>query len=501
MEFSAVIGVVFICTLASVAITWIMATKKITQLKEHNASIMATNDAILQAKKQHEELTHHLRKELDQLHEAITLAKEGLATEKQAKASLLEQLTRSRQELAAEQEKVMLLQKDTLAITAQHSALKAEQAERDNHHQKQLQQFEEQKGALKKEFENLANKIFEDKGKTFTQNSQASLDTLLKPFKEQIEGFQKRINDIHTESVKGNTNLEAELKKVLDVGLKMQAEANNLTTALKGDSQQRGAWGEAQLERTLQMGGLIQGEHYQAQESFKDAEGKNKRTDFVIKLPDGKHIIIDSKLNLPDYERAVSATTEEEANIALKAHVNAVKRHIDDLASKDYTDLIGINSPSFVLMFMPIEPAYIEALKHDKDLFNYGYQKGIILVSHTTLIPILRTVSNLWMLDQSNREARELGDKAVDIYNAVCLVTERMNKLGGSLRTAGNHYNDVVTSLVGQQGLHGKVERFSQLSSKVKKQMVELEPIHLEGEDQRLVLEAKPLTDNDIAEL
>lgn len=450
MEITVAIALAVICTVAGVAVTWLMAARREAALRESNAVLKAMHEASLQQKLQTES----------------------------AAASARDDLERAKRELAGTRENL--------------AALKAEQVERDAGFQKQLRQFEEQKEALKKEFENLAHRIFEEKGKTFSQVSQTSLDTLLKPFREQIEGFQRRINEIHTESVKGNSSLGAEIRKVLEVGLKMQEEANNLTTALKGDSQQRGAWGEAQLERTLQMSGLLPDEHYTKQESFRDPEGKVRRTDFIIALPDGKHIIIDSKLNLPDYERAVAAASEEEAALALKAHVLAVRRHIDDLASKDYTALAGVNSPSFVLMFMPLEAAYIEALKHDRELFNYGFNKGVVLVSHTTLIPILRTVANLWMLEQGNRAARELGDKAVDIYNQVCLVADRVHKLGVALNSAGKHYNETVTSLVGQQGLYGKVERFSQLSSKAKKSMPELSPVHLDVEDQRLVLEARP---------
>ena len=451
MNIDIAIGITLIVTtVAAVTITWIFVSKKVSALKNENALLEQKNN----------------------------------------------QLSENVEKLGLTEEKYENLWKQWTELRAEHDTLKGVQTERDENYKKQVEQFKEQKEALKKEFENLANKIFDEKGKTFSETSKSSLDVMLKPFRDQIEGFQKRINDIHTESVKGNTNLESEIKKVLNVGLKMQEEANNLTAALKGDSQQRGAWGEAQLERTLQLSGLHEGHHYEGQESFRDPDGKTKRTDYVVKLPDGKHLVIDSKVNLPDYDRAISAQTDEEITIALKAHVAAVKRHIDDLASKDYTNLIGVNSPSFILMFMPIEPAYIEALKHDKDLFNYGFQKGIVLVSHTTLIPILRTVANLWMLDQSNKQARELGDKALDIYNQVCTVAGHVYRLGGSLKTVGNHYNSTVTSLVGHQGLHGKVERFGQLSSKMKKELPELEPVHLEGEDQRLKLEAIPVNDD-----
>ena len=199
-------------------------------------------------------------------------------------------------------------------------------------------------------------------------------------------------------------------------------------------------------------------------------------------------------MTLADYDRSVSAATDEEYNAALNAHVAAVKKHIDDLAKKDYTDLSGIQSPDFILMFMPIEPAYIEALKFDKELFSYGYEKNIILVSHTTLIPILRTVSNLWILQQSNEQAKDLGDQALAIYNSVCTITERVYALGQTLGTAGEHYNKLVTGLVGNQGLAAKVDRFGQLSTKAKKQMKVLEPKQIGGEDARLKLTAKPLT-------
>jgi DNA recombination protein RmuC len=359
----------------------------------------------------------------------------------------------------------------------------------------QKRQFGETKDSLTKEFENLANRIFEDKGKSFTNTSQQSLDAMLKPFKDQIEGFQKRVNEVHDSSVRGSSELASEIKKVLDVGMKMSEEANNLSSTLKGDSQQRGAWGEAQLERTLEMSGLIVAEHYEKQSSFKSDDGKTKLTDYLVKLPDNKHIVIDSKVTMVAYDRAVNATTDELHAVAMKEHLHAIRKHIDDLASKDYTNLIGIQSPSFVLMFMPIEPAYIDALKANRDLFEYGYKKGIVLVSHTTLIPILRTVSNLWMIDRSNKEAREVSEKAGDIYNSVCMVAERIQKLGNTLNSANNHYNSTVRALTGNQGLYGKVERFNTLSTKVSKLLPTIDESHLEHETDRLTLAVEAIKD------
>jgi len=359
----------------------------------------------------------------------------------------------------------------------------------------QRKQFEETKQVMKNEFENLANKIFEDKGKSFTSSSEQSMNAMLKPFRDQIEGFQKRVNDVHDSSLRESSNLNAEIKKVLDIGLKMSDEATSLTRALKGESQQRGAWGEAQLERTLEMSGLIQDEHFEKQTSFKDQEGRTKQTDYLIKLPDNKHIIIDSKVTMVAYDKAVNAETPELANLAMIEHVSAVRRHIDDLASKDYTNVIGMESPSFVLMFMPIEPAYIDALKAKKDIFDYGYNKGIILVSHTTLIPILKTVSNLWMIDRSNKEARIISESAADIFNSVCTVSERVQKLGNSLDAASNHYNGAVKALTGKQGLYGKVDRFKTLSTKVSKTLPELDDKHHDFESDRLAIAVEAIDD------
>lgn len=354
---------------------------------------------------------------------------------------------------------------------------------------KEVQQsFEQTRQQLKTEFQNLANQILDEKGRTFVQNSQTSLEALLKPFREQVEGFQRRVNQVHDETVKDNASLGAEIKRVLEIGLKMSVEANTLAGALKGDKKTIGNWGEIQLERTLQLSGLMKGDHYESQVQFNDAAGNHYLPDFVIKLPDDKHMILDSKVSLVDYDRAVGAATPAEMNAALDAHVKAVRAHIDDLSKKDYSNLIGMHSPNFVLMFMPIEPAYIEAMKHNKELFDYGYQRNVIMVSYTTLMPILRTVANLWMVTRSNEQAHEISAGAADVYNRVCLVAEHLGRLGNTLGTVSTHYNNTVRSLAGKQGLYGKVDRFKTLSAKATRTMPDLQPLHTEIEVERLEL-------------
>lgn len=355
-------------------------------------------------------------------------------------------------------------------------------------------QFEQQKSLLENEFKVVSERIIKDRQETLAAQNTEGVGALLKPLQEQINGFQKRVNEVHDESLKGNSSLRTEIDSVRKMGIQMRDEASNLTSALKGSSQQRGAWGEAQLERTLELNGLVHNDHYEKQNSFVDDEGKRKQTDYLVKLPGDKCIIIDSKVSLNAYERACSGEPEQMTS-ALNLHVAVVRTHIKDLASKQYTNLSELHSPDFILMFMPVESAYIEALKHDPELFSYGYNLNVILVSHTTLIPILRTVANLWMLDRSNKEARSIGEKANDIFNSVATVAERLQKLGRTLNTATTHYNDAVTSLSGNQGLQGKVKRFTELSSKANKTMPQLEQNHQEFDTQKLHIEKIDPTD------
>ncbi|PRL64562.1 DNA recombination protein RmuC [Haemophilus influenzae] len=372
------------------------------------------------------------------------------------------------------QERQNLTEKLT-ALSQELTGLKITLAEKEKYFSAQQQNFEQSKQQLGVEFQNLANRILDEKSRSFSQSNQTALETLLKPFREQIEGFQKRVNEIHSESVKGNAGLEAEIKKVLEIGLNMSQEASNLTSALKGEKKTLGNWGEVQLERALQLAGLEENVHYRAQAHFKDEQGGRNYPDFVLNLPDDKHLIIDSKMSLVAYESAVNSDDDFERERLLKEHISALKTHINDLHKKDYSNLIGMRSPNFVLMFIAVEPAYIEALKSDPALFNYGYERNVIMVSHTTLMPILRTVANLWRIERGNAEAKEIAEKAGEIYNQICLVAERLNKLGNTLSTVSNQYNSTVTALVGQQGLVGKVERFKTLSAKANKTMPDVE--------------------------
>ena len=413
------------------------------------------------------------KSQIDKQQSELGAARERIAALEAEKAALARDQKEKSEQLSESRERITRLELDN---RERQTKLKAEQDKL----QALEDQFEKQKSELKNEFKVLSEEIFRQRQEELREQNKEGIGALIKPLKEKIEKFEKRVNDVHVETVRGHTSLEMEIKKIMEVGLKIGEDADNLSSALKGDSRQRGAWGEAQLERTLEMSGLIKDTHYQKQAAFKDQNSKQKFLDYLIMLPDKHHIVIDSKVSLLAYDRAVAAKDESEQMVAMNEHIRAIKKHIDDLAAKDYTGLVGVHSPNYVLMFMPIESAYIEALKWSKDLFTYGYEKNIVLVSHTTLIPILRVVANLWMLEQSNQQAKEIGNKAGDIYNSVCLVANRIQKLGHTLNTASSHYNEAVTAITGRQGLQGKVERFTQLSTRANKKMPNLEPRHLE---------------------
>jgi len=360
------------------------------------------------------------------------------------------------------------------------------------HHEKMaaqtaLQQSLEEAGAhLRMQFQNLANQILEEKGRSLSHSSHTALDALLAPLREQLQGFARRVNEVHTEAVKSQSTLGAQIRQVLDVGLAMSAQAHNLTQALKGEKKTLGNWGEIQLEQTLQAAGLVSGTHYQAQVTLEDETRGKHRPDFVVKLPDDKCLILDSKASLVDYDRAVAAQTDDERKQALDAHVRALRQHVEELARKDYAALIGVKSPDFVLMFLPLEAAWLAALQHQPDLFDHGWQRQVVMVSHTTLLPVLKTVANVWRYARSNEQAHHLSALAGDVYNKIVDVAGHLKKLGNNLQTVSNQYNTTVTALAGRQGLYGKAQRFVDLSVKASKPMPDLAALETDLHTNRL---------------
>lgn len=334
------------------------------------------------------------------------------------------------------------------------------------------QQLEENRQAFRTEFEHLANQIFEKKHLSFDAQSKEGLSHLLAPFKEQLDTFRLRVDQVHTENVQGHTSLKGELDRLRELNQQITREASDLTRALKGDKKIQGNWGEQKVELLLEQAGLRKGIEYGREENFKDDEGNNLRPDFVVNLPEGKHIIIDSKVSLVDYTRYVAAESPEEGQPFLAAHVVALRNHIKALSDKKYPELLHMDSPDFTFLFIAIEPAYLAAAEHSPALFQEAYERRIALVTATTLLPVLRVVSNLWSLQRQNQSTQQLAEQAGRVYDKLRVFIEKMEKLGGQIETSQRTYKEAFNTLKdGQGSLVKTVDKFVDLGVKVTKKL------------------------------
>ncbi|WP_223793712.1 DNA recombination protein RmuC [Marinobacter sp. F4216] len=335
-----------------------------------------------------------------------------------------------------------------------------------------LELLERNRDALKQEFENLANKIFEQKSERFSQQTRTSLDTLLNPFRDQLQDFRKRVEDVYTTETRDRQALRSEIKSLQELNRQITEEASNLTKALKGDKKIQGNWGELILERVLEKSGLRKGEEYETQGSYRDGDNQLLRPDVVVHLPDDRNLIIDSKVSLLAYQKWVNETEEDVRALALKEHVDAVRNHIRTLSEKDYSQLNGLRSPDFVLLFMPIEPAFVAAFQQDENLFAEAFERKIIVVTPTTLLATLRTIENIWRYERQSQNARRIADRAGAVYDKLRVFVEAMEKLGSQLQTAQGTYDSAMNTLTrGKGNLISQANRFVELGVRVKKEL------------------------------
>jgi len=320
------------------------------------------------------------------------------------------------------------------------------------------------------EFKNLANEIFEEKSKKFTDQNKTNIGELLSPLKEKITDFEKKVDQSNKENLQNNSALREQLKHLKELNQQITKEAENLTKALKGESKTQGSWGEFILESILEKSGLIKGREYKVQESFTNEEGKRYQPDVIVKLPDNKNIIIDSKVALVAYERFVNEEQESEKATQLKMHIQAVRKHIKDLSDKNYQNLYGVEGLDFILMFIPVEPAFSLAVQHDSELFTDAYDKNIVIVSPSTLIATLRTISNIWKNEYQNRNALEIARQGGALYDKFTAFSEDLIKVGKALNTTQDSYKDAMNKLVeGKGDLISRAENIRKLGAKTSK--------------------------------
>ncbi len=340
------------------------------------------------------------------------------------------------------------------------------------HNQKALQQLHENKTLMKEEFNNLANEIFDAKGKVFSEQHKDRLETLLKPFSTQLNDFRNKVEDARKEDHAGRAALKQQLETLQSLNQKMTDEASNLAKALKGDKKLQGNWGELQVERILGKSGLRKGEEYAREANFKDDEGQNKRPDFVVYLPEKKHLIIDSKVSLVNYMAYVNAEDDNLREKALTGHIQSIRNHIKNLSEKGYSQLAGIEVPDFIFMFMPIEPAFMVAFQHDQKLFNDAFEQRIVVVTPTTLLATLRTVANLWTIERQNTNAKKLADRAGLLYDKLRVFVDKMEKLDTQMTTVRGTYDDAMNTLKqGRGNLISQANEFMNMGIRVRKEM------------------------------
>ncbi|MBF04525.1 MAG: DNA recombination protein RmuC [Flavobacterium sp.] len=338
----------------------------------------------------------------------------------------------------------------------------------------QKQEVNELQEKFTKEFENLANKILEEKTTKFTEQNKENLKIILNPLQEKIQLFEKKVEDTHKESIDYHAALRQQILGLREMNDKMSKETVNLTKALKGDSKMQGNWGELVLERVLEKSGLEKGREYEVQQSFTSQEGGRIMPDVIINLPDGKKMVIDSKVSLTAYERYVNEEDETAKNIILKEHVTSVKRHVDQLSDKNYQDIYQMESPDFVLLFIPIEPAFALALNEDSTLYNKAFEKNIVIVTPATLLATLRTIDSMWTNQKQQENAIEIARQAGALYDKFEGFVSDLIKIGKKMDEAKSEYGNAMNKLVdGKGNLVVSVEKLKKMGAKAKKALPE----------------------------
>jgi len=367
-----------------------------------------------------------------------------------------------------------LLQEKQLHLSAnqEKESLKAELSKTETEIQHLEQKLESQQDELREKFENLANKLLEEKTKKFTDQNQVNLKTILDPLKEKITAFEQKIELSHKESIDRHASLRQQIIGLKELNSEMTKEAQNLTKALKGDRKIQGNWGELVLDTVLEKSGLELGREYEKQVSLTNDEGKRKQPDVVINLPDGKKLIVDSKVSLSAYERFVNAESEEEEQANLKAHILAIRNHIKSLSEQRYHDLYQIESPDFVLMFVPIETAFSSAINFDPKLYNEAFEKNIVIVTPSTLLATLKTIDSMWQNEKQKRNTLEIATEAGKMYDKLVLLLEDLRKVGEQMDTAKKTYGGAMNKLFeGSGNMIRRAENLKKLGAKANKQI------------------------------
>ncbi|MCB9196148.1 MAG: DNA recombination protein RmuC [Flavobacteriales bacterium] len=379
-----------------------------------------------------------------------------LQNEKLSMSVLNGELAKEKEMLSARNSQIEFELKEYRAMLSSekeiNAALRTKQLNLEELLDKQKTELTEVQEKFTKEFELIANKVLEQKSQAFKEQNKESIGELLNPLKERIKEFQEKVEKTNEEGLQRNTALTEQIKQLKELNQEITDETKSLTKALRGDSKTQGNWGELQLEAILEKAGLEKGVHYQKESNLKTEDGSNQRLDYIINMPDGKHLILDSKVSLTAYSNYFDTDDENERAKYLKQHLDSLNMHIKTLSEKDYHKLYGINPPDYVLMFIANEPALTIALKEDSNLYEKALSKNLVLVSTTTLLATLRTISYIWKQDLQNKNAEEIARQAANMYDKFVGFTNDILKLGAQLKTVTSTYEDAAKKLTEGKG-------------------------------------------------
>jgi len=357
-------------------------------------------------------------------------------------------------------------------LTYENSSLKSDYANLLTKLNEQKSEVEKLQEKFTKEFENLANKIFEEKGNKFTEQNKEKLNEVINPLREQINKFEKKVEDTNKESIRGHASLKEQLQMLKEMNQQITQDAQNLTKALKGDTKTQGNWGEFILESILEKSGLVKDREFTVQESFIAEDGKRFQPDVIIKLPDNKSVIIDSKVSLLAYESYINAENDLDKNESLKNHLISVRSHLKNLSQKNYQNLYQLQSIDFVLLFMPIEASFALAMQSDNELFDSGKDHNIFIVSPTTLLAVLRTIEFIWKRENQNKNAIEIARQAGALYDKFVAFYNDLLDVGKKLDSAKDSYGAALNKIHdGRGNLIVSVEKIKLLSAKTSKSL------------------------------
>jgi len=399
--------------------------------------------------------------------ESLKSKVDSLNTEKakaESKNTFLEKsLEQSQNELSSERTKVLELNSTISKLNADYSNL-------ENRLKEQKVEVESLQKKFTTEFENLANRILEEKSKKFTEQNKSNIDEILKPLSERIKDFEKKVNDIHMTDLRERASLAEQLKNLHELNKQMTEEANNLTKALKGEGKTQGTWGEFILENILEKSGLVKEREYTIQSNFVSEDGRRQKPDVIIHLPENRHMIIDSKVSLTSYERFSSLDNGTERQKELNDHILSVRRHLKELSVKNYHKLYDLQNLDFVLMFIPVEPAFALAVQNDPNLFYDAFEMNIVIVSPSTLLATLRTIANIWKQEKQNKNAMEIAKQSGELYDKFIGFVEDLINIGNNLKSTKENYDKAMNKLVeGRGNLVNRVENIKELGAKTTK--------------------------------